>query len=169
MRNKISFVVIWLLLGLGSCQKEEPRSSLPLSNYLAEEYSIYRVQIDGVSTYYFDSSSLLVFLSAYGLESPNVFDYNSNGVVDASDFTETLSGFGNQYTPNYDLYSSTIDFQASSGWQIQLPPWPVSFIKVTPWDENPPGSFIPDTLKSFFLEGVNEEGQFIKIWHYRKS
>ena len=169
MTLKKTLIVFGFISILFGCYKQEERSQSQLSSYLADDYSIYRAQIDGVSTYYFDSPALLHFLSAYGNESPNVFDYNGSGVVDASDLTGTLSGFGNQYSPNYDLYSATIDFQASSGWQIQLPPWPVSFIKVTPWDENPPGNFIPDTLKSFFLDGVDEQGRFIKVWYYKKN
>jgi hypothetical protein len=161
----IAFGFTSILFG---CYKEENRSQLQLSNYLASNYSIYRIQTSSETLYYFDSYSLISFLSAYGNSSPNVFDYNSSGLVDSYDYASSLSGFGNYYTPNYDLYSATIDFQASSGWQIQLSSWPISFIKVTPWDEYPPGNFIPDTIKSFVLEGINENGQSIKIWYYKK-
>lgn len=165
MKIKILIVFGFISILFG-CQKEE-RFQLQLSSYLADDYSIYRTQINGVSTYYFNSATLIQFLSSYNTSSNNVFDYNGSGVVDAADFIETLGGYGNQYFPNYDIYSATIDYQASSGWQTQLSPWPISFIKVTPWDENPPGSYIPDTLKSFVLEGVNEQGQSAKIWYYR--
>lgn len=168
MKTKILIVSGFISLFFGCYKQEENRSmNAPLSIYLEGEYSLYRVEADGVSTYYFDTPALLSFLSAYGFESPNVFDYNGSGAVDASDLAETLSGFGNVYTPNYDLYSADIYLQASSGWGINLQGWDVCFLKTTPWDESPPGNFIPDTLKSFFLEGVLQGGTFTKVWYYK--
>ena len=165
-RILIAFGFISLLFG---CYKQEDDRSInnQLSSYLDGDYSLYRVEADGVSTYYFDTPVFLSFLSAYGLESPNVFDYNGSGAVDAADLTQTLSGFGATYSPNYDLYSADIYLQASSGWGINLQGWNVCFLKTTPWDESPPGNFIPDTLKSFFLDGVLEDGTFTKVWYYK--
>lgn len=166
-RTLIVFGFISILFG---CYKQEDRSmNIPLPEYLEGVYHPYRAEVDGVSTYYFDSPMLLLFLSSYGQESANVFDYNGSGAVDVSDFSATLSGFGSIYEPNYDLYSAQIYLQASSGWGVELDGWSVCFLKTTPWDENPPGSFIPDTLKSFFLEGVLNEGGSAKIWYYRKQ
>lgn len=166
MTRIISIVSLLFASILFGCYKQEDRSQLQLSNYLADSYSIYRVQVYGESSYYFDSFSLISFLFSYGSSSPNVFDYNASGLVDSYDYASSLSGFGNQYVPEYDLYSATIDFQASSGWQIHLPNWPIAFIKVTPWDEYPPGNFIPDTIRSFVLEGVNDDGQSVRVWYY---
>lgn len=166
-KTLIAFGFISTLLG---CYKQESRSSnTPLPEYLEGVYHPYRVETNGVSSYYFDSPMLLLFLSSYGQESANVFDYNGSGAVDASDFSATLSGFGSVYEPNYDLYSAQVYLQASSGWGLELDGWSVCFLKTTPWDENPPGSFIPDTLKSFFLEGILNEGGSVKIWYYRKQ
>jgi hypothetical protein len=147
----------------------ERSSQLNLSQYLEGQYSIYRTQINGNNTYYFNVTTFTIFLSHYGLPSINVFDYNGNGVVDATDFNSTLSGFGNQYIADYNINDATIYLQASSGWGLELEGWNIIFLKTTPWDENPPGEFIPDNLKSFFLEGIRSNGDSVKIWYHKTN
>ncbi len=186
--KKLHYFIFFLTLFVISCKKEtiepitvnqikngelggnlESSPNINLSQYLDGQYSVYRTQINGNNTYYFNSPTFLVFLSSYGLESPNVFDYNSNGFVDASDFNSTLSGFGNQYVADYEINDATIYLQASSGWGLELEGWSIIFLKTTPWDENPPGEFIPNNLKSFFLEGIRSNGDSVKIWYYKIS
>jgi hypothetical protein len=147
----------------------ERSSQLFLSQYLEGQYSVYRTEINGNNTYYFNSSTFTIFLSYYGVSSNNVFDYNVNGVVDATDFNSTLSGFGNQYIADYNINDATIYLQASSGWGLELEGWNIIFLKTTPWDENPPGEFIPDNLKSFFLEGIRSNGDSVKIWYHKTN
>jgi hypothetical protein len=166
MKAKI-LIVLGLTSLLFGCYKEERAVNISLSDYLVGNYHPYRVEIQETSSCYFDLPMMLIFLSKYGQLSTNVFDYNGDGMVNTPDLLMTTAGFGNVYENNWPIYDATIVFQASSGWQINLEGWSICFLKVTPWDEEPPGSFIPNELKSFFLEGVLEDGTFIKVWYYR--
>ena len=168
MKAKI-LIVLGLTSLLFGCYKEERAVNISLSDYLVGNYHPYRVEIQETSSCYFDLPMMLIFLSKYGQLSTNVFDYNGDGVVNTPDLLMTNAGFGNVYEEAWDIQTATINFQASSGWQLQLQGWSNCFLKTTPWDESPPGSFIPDTLKSFFLDGVLEDGTFIKVWYYKTN
>lgn len=170
--KRIIYLFIPLVLLIYSCDKEiiepqEVRQAQLLSDYLAPSYKVYREQTDTSDVFYFNNALFLEFLAQFGNPSPNVFDYYGSGAVNTQDMLQTLAGFGDIYPTEWDIYNATIVFQASSGWQINLDGWSVCFLKVTPWDEQPPGSFIPDELRSFVLEGVLNDGTFTKVWYYR--
>ena len=159
-----------LLLG---CTKEklEPieattKSSMvfPLSDHLSGEYYIYRTQVEGVVTYYGNTNALLDIIGSTGILSPNIFDFDGGLGVDTPDLLNILGGYGTEYTPDWNLDDITVDGTWSSGWMVNIPGWDVAFLKVTPYDE-PCGCFVPDTLVSFFLEGV-KDGQSTRICYH---
>ena len=165
--------LLLLLLILTSCTKEElepieaPTRSVmvfPLSDHLSGEYYIYRTQVEGVVTYYGGSNTLLDILGSMGSLSPNIFDFDGETTVDTPDLLNILSGYGTVYTPDWSLDDITVDGTFSSGWIVTIPGWEIAFLKVTPYDE-PCSCFVPDTLVSFFLEGV-KDGQTIKVWYH---
>lgn len=65
--------------------------------------------------FFFNASGLLKFLARFGLESPNIYDWNQTGAVDVGDLTLMLAGFGQQ-GPSFDQCDVLIDFPASHGW-----------------------------------------------------
>jgi hypothetical protein len=173
--------ILFLMLALfTSCQKEvlsEERTQQPslqsntdsLSNYLSGDYYIYRVAIGPTSnqevTYYSLAPAITDLLGVWQTPSPNIFDFDGEpNEVDTPDLLNLIGGYGNVYTPDWDLNDITVDFQASSGWQVQIPGWDVAFLKVTIVDE-PCNCFVPETLVSFFLEGF-KDGNQIKVWYH---
>lgn len=168
MIKNLYILVLLVVVGCTKQKNELPQRQQenPLSQYLSNSYHIYREVTATSDTYYFNNDMLLQFLSQYGQSSSNVFDYNGDGFVNTPDLLATTAGFGNVYQNQPDLFGATIIFQASSGWQINLQGWSICFLKVTPWDEEPPGAFIPDQLRSFFLDGVTLDGDFVKVYYY---
>jgi hypothetical protein len=161
---------ILLILLLAGCTKQ--REAQPLTNYLEPSgYYVYRVEINEPidsnysDTYYFTSGGLLDFLQYWSTPSPNIFDFNGSGVVDASDQLDVLAAFGEVYTPDFDITTAQVTGQFSSGWTLNLDGFTSNFavLKVTPYDEG--GTFIPDTLRSFFIEG-DRAGDKWKVWYY---
>ena len=158
-----------LLPLLLACSKE--RVSNPLSNYLYEDYYCYRIEESWPThpswqdNYYFDAQGLLDFLSTYGQPSGNIFDFDGSGEVDSGDLLDVQAGFGDVAPVPFDIYSASVNGQFSSGWLLNIEGFDDNFavLKVTPSDEG--GVFIPDTLKSFFIEGT-VEGQNFKYWFH---
>jgi len=142
-----------------------------VGDYLEGQYDIYRVQIEGIDTYYFSTSTLLNFLPLYGQQSGNIFDFDSSGAVDASDLLQALSGWGENYEADYEVADALILNQFSTGWFLALPGWEVIFLTVTPIDEELGTQcqcpYIPDTLNSFFLQG-ERNGETWRVWYYKQ-
>lgn len=150
------------------CTKE--RLSNPLSNYLTDYYC-YRIE-RGFPThpswsdeYYFNSQGLMDFLPHYGQSSPNIWDFNGTGVVDASDMSDVVGNFGNVAVVPFDIYSAQVTGQFSSGWTLDIDGFQNNFavLKVTPTDEV--GGYFPEELHSFFIEGFIE-GENVRYWFY---
>lgn len=168
-------LILSILLG---CNKDEEllerqstSSPTPFSDYMYDDYYIYRVQVGSENTYYTTLSTLLDFNTHFGNSSNNVFDFNGNGVVGTEDQLLLLQGWEQSYVPFWQLEDVMITSQQSSGWEAIVPGWNNAFIKITPWDEYPAGAFIPDQVKSFVIDGyygVWPNGQFMKVWYYKK-
>jgi nitrogen fixation protein len=175
MNNKLFLTSVYagLILIVGSlfnsCVKEEERSTnLPFTEYMYDGgYYVYRTQFAGVDSFYCNTSTLLDFNASWAQNSPNVFDFNGNNVVDVSDQLNLLTGWGKTYTPTWDLEEITITSQQSSGWGAEVPGWQIAFIKITPFDEEGEDTFLPDKVKSFLIEGVYQGQNPVKIWYYR--
>lgn len=139
--------------------------ALPISNWVVGDYWVSRFQED---IYIPNVNAWLGFLATYGQFSPNIFDYDSDGVVGTNDLLTAKQNYGKSYQGDITLDSikeGLVLGQFSSGWIVQLEDWEVSFLKVTPYDDG--GEFIPDPpLKSFFIEGVYK-GVQTKIWFYK--
>lgn len=159
------------------------RSSIPpFESYIDGDYYIYRVQQEVIDTLVFESDTLFtidtldsyysnVYLklkvkAAIGDPSPNIFDFDSDGLVDIDDLLNILDGYGSVYDTDYDINQISILFQQSSGWTCTHPDWDVLFVKVTPIDEVGETPYIPNTLNSYFLEG-EKDGFMRKVWYYR--
>lgn len=156
------------VVGLNA-DREEP---LLLGNYLsAGGYFMYRYvsspDLDFVQIP--DAIAFTHFLSAFGTESGNIWDFDSDGVVGSSDLQRVLAGYGTHDTyfgQPHSLDEIPILGQFSSGWIIEIPGWSAAFLKVTPSDEG--GQFIPSVLKSFFIEGfITETSSFVKFYYHR--
>ena len=147
--------ILHFLLLFG-CSKQ--RDVIGLSNYLSGGYQVYRVD----DSTYFDVSTRLQFESHWGGFSPNIFDFDGSGEVDTYDRLQMIQGYGRVYEEAWDINEIQVLDQFSSGWIVDVEGWEVAFLKVTPYDEG--GEFIPDTLNTFFLEGVYQGNQ-TKIWY----
>ena len=154
MKN-ISIIAFCIFLFIGC----KDRQSISLSNYLNGDYQVYRVD----DTTYFDVSTVLQFESHWGEFSPNIFDFDGSGIVDTYDRLKVIEGWGKVYEEEWNIEYAQVNGQFSSGWILDLEGWEVCFLKVTAYDET---GFIPDTLNTFFLEGVIQ-GQQTKVWYTR--
>jgi nitrogen fixation protein len=167
--------MIFSIMFVQSCQKEDvdvsftrnSTSSIPFENYLYDHYYIYRVQIGGVNTYYTQMATLLDFNTHYGNPSPNIFDFTGNGTVGTEDQLFLLAGWDQSYTPTWELEDIIITSQQSSGWGAEVPGWQIAFIKITPFDEEGEDTFLPEKVKSFFIDGVYQGQNPVKVWYHK--
>ena len=127
-------------------------------------FSCYRAEINGVNEYVFQSNTMLPFFSHYGQFSPQIFDFDNDGVCGSSDLIQALSGYGQTITP-INLDSIYVVQTFSSGWIIEVPEYQVAFLKVSAYDEG--GEFVPEPpINSFWLQLVDEEGNQIKYYYH---
>jgi hypothetical protein len=117
---------------------------------------VYRVEQNGVSTFYFNASGVLKFLARYGLESPLIYDFNGSGAVDVTDLTSVLSGYGQHY--DFDPCLLDVEYIASSGWPASYPDAYFAVVKPTVIDEQ-----FDCPLKTWWVEIVYLDGS-IRLW-----
>lgn len=155
-----------LILALVSinCNKEALLTSFPLSDHLESNYYIYRTEIDGVVQYYSNSETVTDFLGSWGINSPNIFNFAGLPIVDSPDLLNVINGYGQAYTPAWDIYEGFVSQTFSSGWELTIPGWDIVYLKVTPNDEACV-CFVPDILNSFLLEGIINGHQY-KVWYH---
>ena len=176
--KQILFALLCILLTIVSCVKnitpdgsDLERSSTSvaqISNHLSPNgYDIYKSVVGTDTSYYSNASVLLNFNASYGVQSLNIFGFESpNGVVNVNDLNNILSGYGVIPPFNWDLYQCEIFGQFSSGWFMSHPEWDAIFLKPTPQDELN-NDYTPDELRSFVIEG-SIDGVNYKIWYYKK-
>lgn len=169
MKYLLALLTMTILIGNGCTKSVELQQDPPLTNWLGERYFNYRIleiqNGDSTETFYCNMPILLEFNTHFGNFSPNIFDFNGTGTVDVLDQMSLNSGFGQVADSEINFSDVTVSGQFSSGWMINIPGWEVAFLKVTPYDETPAGSFIPDELNSFFIEGV-KNNKTIKTWYH---
>ena len=117
---------------------------------------VYRVEQNGVSAFYFNTSGVLKFLARYGLESPLIYDFNGSGAVDVADLTLVLSGYGQNYY--FDPCLLQVQYIASSGWPASYPGAYFAVVKPTVIDEA-----FDCPLQTWWVEIVYFDGS-IKLW-----
>jgi hypothetical protein len=126
------------------------------------DYKMYRSEANGVNSFYIDASDLIKILTAYGQQSPFIYDFDP-GLVDIGDLLTYMGGFGNT-PPELNYCDIVVDFVASSGWPATYPNAYFAVVKPTVFDETG-GTFEDCPLRSWWVEIVDDNGS-TRYWFH---
>lgn len=122
-------------------------------------YEPYRIDTiagsDTTTVMSFDVGDLLGLLSSYGESSPNVYDLNSDQIVNSSDLLEFLTWYGATPIDGIDLCSIELfPFPNSHGWQAMFPGAYFCIVHITAFDEGGLSYAEACPLSTFYVELV---------------
>ena len=135
-------------------------------------FHCYMVEYPDSTTYHFTSSDLLNHvIGGYGSTNPSAFDLDGSGVVNTTDVTLAVGGYGNPESstlPDFYDFVPNGNFGEGNTWMSYTGENPtVSFgwLHRTPFDESNPANYIGyDNIFTYTFDLITDGG--VIYYHY---